>query len=364
MFLYLTILILLFSFGLFDVLSTNLKQKKILLFFIFLLLVFQDGLRWRTGTDWIPYLKYFYQDPAYSWFAFEPGYDLLNVIVRNVFNNYTVFLLIHAVIIYTLYIKAMVKLTNLPIVALLIFYSLMIGYMGMNRQHIALAICLYSITFILTKEKYKFLIAILIATLFHFTALLFLICYPLNRKINLKIVIGSLLASIAIGQINFLVIVEPILEMLQIPAFFSAKIIFYLKGTGENALIWLIAGSMKRLIIFSLVYFYREKIKQFFPHIDFFLNVYLFSIVMYFCFNNSIQVLVSRGMLYFGILPEIFLLSSLIFVFKKQSNRIILYLIVFIFALFTFTKSISVFYDLFVPYKGIFINTEYLRKIY
>lgn len=364
MFLYLTMLILLFGFGFFDVLSSNLKQKKVLLYIIFILLVFQDGLRWETGTDWKPYLGYFFQDPEYSWFTYEPGYDLLNSLVRKLFNNYSVFLIVHAIIIYTLYFKAIIRLTDLPIVTLLVFYSLTIGYMGMNRQHIALAICLYSVTYILNKEKYKFLIAILIATMFHFSALLFLICYPLNKKINAKIIIGSLIASIIIGQINFLAIVKPILEILHIPQFISMKILVYLKGEGENSIIWQIAGSLKRLIIFSLVYFNREKIKQYFPHIEFFMNVYLFSIVMYFCFNNSIQVLVSRGMLYFGILPEIFLLSSCVFIFKIPRNKIILYLILFLFVLFTFSKSISVFYDLFVPYKGIFINTDYLRKLY
>lgn len=364
MFLYIAILILLFGFGFFDLFSSNLKQKKILLFILFLLLIFQDGLRWETGTDWKPYLKYFYQDPEYSWFSFEPGYDLLNVIIRAIFNSYTVFLVAHAIIIYTLYIKAITKLTDLPIVALMIFYSLMIGYMGMNRQHVALAICLYAIPFILNKEKYKFLIAIIIATLFHFSAILFLICYPLNRKINGKIIIGSLLASIIIGQIDFMLIIKPVLGLMHIPSFIAMKILIYLEGAGANSFVWLIAGSLKRLIIFSLVYFYREKIKLVFPHIDFFLNVYLFSIVMYFCFNNSIQVLVSRGMMYFGILSEIFLLSSLLFVFKKQTNKIIIYLLLFIFVLFTYSKSISVFYDLFIPYKGIFINADFLRKMY
>ena len=364
MFLYFVILILLFCFGLFDMLSSNLKHKKILLYVIFALLIFQDGFRWETGTDWKPYLKYFLQDPEYSWFAFEPGYDLLNVIIRAVFNNYTVFLVAHALIIYTLYFKAIIKLTDLPIVTILVFYSLMIGYMGMNRQHIALAICLYSIIFILNKEKYKFLIAILIAVMFHFSALLFLLCYPLNRQINGKIIVACLVGSILIGQIDFLALIMPLFQLFHIPDFISMKIMVYLKGEGKNTLIWLIAGSMKRLIIFSLVYLNREKIKQYFPSLDFFLNVYLISIVMYFCFNNSIQILVSRGMLYFGTLPEIFLVSSCVFLFKKRSNRIILYLMIFAFALFTFGKSISGFYDLFVPYKGIFINTDVLRKTY
>lgn len=360
---YLIILVLIFCFGLFDLLSSNLRQKKILIFFIFILLVIQDGLRWETGTDWVPYLKYFFEDPAYALFVFEPGYDLLNAIIRLIFNDYTIFLVVHALIIYSLYLKAIIKLTDLPIVALLIFYSLMIGYMGMNRQHIALAICLYSVTFILNKEKYKFFLTVLIATLFHFSALLFLICYPLNRKINGKIIVASLFVSLLIGQIDFLAIVRPLFRLLQIPEFVTLKVLYYLKGEGKSSLIWLIAGSLKRLIIFSLVYFNREKIKQYFPSVEFFLNVYLFSIVLYFCFYNSVQVIAGRGLLYFGILPEIFLLSSCFFLFKEKRNRLIIYLVLFFFTLVTLSKSISVYYDLFVPYKGIFINMDHYRNL-
>lgn len=363
MLLYLTILILIFGFGFFDCLSGKPKQKKVLLSIIFLLFVFQDGLRWETGTDWMAYLGYFLEIPEYSWFTFEPGYDILNKVIKILFNDYSFFLVIHAIIIYSIYFAAITKLSDLPIVTLLIFYSLTIGYMGMNRQHIALAICMYSITFILNKEKYKFLITILMASLFHFSALMFLICYTLNRKLNGKVILASLFASIIIGQINFLSIVKPILELFRLPDFITMKILVYLKGEGENTLIWLIAGSLKRILVYTLVYFNREKIKVYFPHIEFFLNVYLFSIVLYFCFNNSIQVLVSRGLLYFGIIPEVFLLSSILFIFKKPSNRIILYLIIFIFVIFTFSKSLSVFYDLFVPYKGIFINTDYFRRM-
>ena len=50
------------------------------------------SLRWETGSDWIAYKRYF--DSLNNIDAFELGYVIINYLVREVTENYTVLLLI------------------------------------------------------------------------------------------------------------------------------------------------------------------------------------------------------------------------------------------------------------------------------
>jgi hypothetical protein len=361
MLLYLTILIILTLFGTCDILPINKDQKKYLLFIILLLLIFQDGFRWETGSDWVPYYDFFYNKISIvKWSTFEPGYVLLNIAVYYLLPNYTCFLIIHAILIYFFYISSIKKYTNIPIITILIFYCSFIGYLGMNRQHIALAICLFSFQFIITKQFNKFLFWVLIATSFHLTAILFLFIYFLNRPIPKIFFVISILAAIILNPfIAFLF--KQLLSNL--PFFIAFKLKHALEDEATNTNIATIFGITKRVLIFVLLYIKKEKLKEIIPSIEVMLNVYFLSIIIYIMFNNSIQVFVGRGNLYFGSLFEIFLMPCFLFLVKKNSGRYIVYSFIIIIMFLTFFKGISYIYDAFIPYKGIFINQDYYRNL-
>jgi len=358
---YLTIFVLLVVFGFLEIFKVKENQKKLLIFAIFVLLVLLDGLRWETGTDWILYRDYFLNSTKEKWMAFEPGYVLLNQVIHIFSNNYTVFLILFAILIYSLYLKSIADIALYPLITSLLFFCAFIGYMGMNRQHVALAICLYSFRYIISKEFWSFSLCVLLAALFHRTASIFFVVYFLNRSIPAHIFLLSLIVVYLLNPV-IASLVKPFVSAM--PSTIAFKLNEYLKSDDSNSTLSTIVGTMKRALIFLPLYYHKNKIKLKYPGIELMLNIYFLSLLIYVLFNNSIQVFVSRGNLYFGTLFEIFLIPYFFVLVKNNYSQVILYFFIVIFSLMTLIKSLSILSSLFIPYKGIFINSEFSRVLF
>lgn len=364
--LYIGIILLLVLFSFFDLMGLKRSQKTLFMIIIFFLFVFQDGLRWETGSDWQAYRIYFESFASYgNWRApFEIGYKYLNYIVYFFSNNYSAFLIIHAIIIYSLYLKSINDYTMYPLVTSLCFYFLFFGYMmGMNRQGVAIAICVFSLRYVTSRESIKFFALILIASLFHFSAMIFSIAYFLNKKIKAHFYIMMLMLAVILNPF-IQVISQNLLLLAQANrGLLGETVVHYIGAGGDpNSAVNIIMGLIKRFFVFIMVYLNLDKLEQKIPKVGLMLNLYFVSIVFYILFNNNIQIYVGRGNLYFGILFEAFLLPCLIFMFIKERNRSLMYFFVLVIIIFVNASIRPIFGDNFTPYKGIFINTEYSRE--
>ena len=160
---YIFTILFLFSSSVAEVkFKITLKTKLNLLFFSYWLLVLQVGLRWETGTDWNSYLSYFENMNSFNdvqkYFKIESGYVILNVLINFISNSYSVFLLIHAVFFHYLFINGLKKYSYYVFPALLMYYVLFIGFMGSNRQLLALAICFYGLKYVIEGKKKHFIL--------------------------------------------------------------------------------------------------------------------------------------------------------------------------------------------------------------
>ena len=169
---------LLVVFSCLEVAANNRRQFIILYSILFVFFVLQYGLRWETGTDWIPYLESFKASSFDSFGAqrldaFEIGYTLLSSAVRLVTDNYSVFLLVHSIIYFLFLFAASKELTPFPIVSLLFSYAFLYGLLGSNRQLIALVICLFSLRYVLGRQPVRFFSFVFLASLFHSSAVVF-----------------------------------------------------------------------------------------------------------------------------------------------------------------------------------------------
>ncbi|MEJ5317867.1 MAG: EpsG family protein, partial [Tenuifilum sp.] len=124
-----------------------------------------------------------------------------------------------------------------------------------------------------------------------------------------------------------------------------------------------LAGLIKRILFLILFLYTRAKILPNYKHYNFFLNGYILSIALYFLFSRSLLVMISRGSFYFNIMETI-LLSYQLTVFKKPSNKLIISVLLCILAVILFFQSIAAYPDLFIPYKGIWINTSFHREVF
>jgi hypothetical protein len=233
--------------------------------------------------------------------------------------------------------------------------------MGMNRQHLALAVCLYSYRYIVSKEFWKFAFFVLIASLFHRTASIFFIAYFLNRSIPSHILLLSLVTVYLLNPV-IAGLLKPLISAF--PAQIAYKLSVYLESKDSNSTLSIVVGTLKRAFIFLPLYFNKDKLKERYPNIEIMLNIYFLSLLIYVLFNNSVQVFVNRGNLYFGTLFEIFLIPCFLMLVRKNYSQIIMYSFLILFSSITLIKSLSTFSSLFIPYKGLFINEHYTRVLF
>lgn len=104
---YLISIFLIFLFGVPQIYSNNwFVNNKYLTFILYLVFVITIGLRWETGVDWNSYLSYFesisdIESALFYVFAgYEIGYGILVLAFKNFSTNYSLFLLVHAIVFY------------------------------------------------------------------------------------------------------------------------------------------------------------------------------------------------------------------------------------------------------------------------
>jgi len=332
----------------------------------FLLLVLQVGLRWETGTDWDPYLNHFENTTDLTSIylsEFEFGYSLFVWLVNFITHDYSIFLLVHAVIYYFLIFKSFKSYSPYFYMTLILYYTLSMGMMGSNRQLIALAICIYSLRFVIEKKTILFLLFVFIASFFHTTAFLFVVFCFLNKEIKPIILFIILGCTLIIGKTQLPVIIFSLFGEF-LGGNFVDKSIHYTGDTKDFLDAQLsIIGLIKRLTFFCFFYYNRKFLAEKLAYYTVMLNGYMIGIAFYFLFADSLLVMVSRGSLYFNMMEPL-LISSQLCLIKGKENKIFVSIILLLFSIIFLYQSIAAYPELFDPYKGLFINSDFQRIMY
>ena len=142
-----------------------------------------DMIRYNYFFSEIAHMK-FSQIFIYGW---EELYLILNYLISRFTSNTQIFMTILAFLCLLgpyFFIKKYSKFYFFSIV----FY-LLLGFFECNmvviREALAISILLFSIKYIINKSFFKFLLIIILASLFHRTSLIFIIAYPIcNFKLN------------------------------------------------------------------------------------------------------------------------------------------------------------------------------------
>ncbi len=228
--------------------KTNLKSNYIFITTILLILIF--GLRNpEMGNDLKGYLPSFDRLNLFSWkeifklhdfLNYEYGYIIFNKLVGSVFCNRQFFLFVCAAVSiipigYTIY-----KHSDYPLDSWFVYLGLpvfLLTFSGL-RQAIAIGITTLSYNFIKQKKLVRFIFIILLASLFHSSALVFLLAYPVYR--------------IRFGKrfVLFSIILLPVVWLLRNPLFeLLTKLAGYNEVMDNN-------GAVTLFIVFALVYLF------------------------------------------------------------------------------------------------------------
>lgn len=356
MYLYLIYLIIVL-FAFFEINGGRFLLRKILII-PFLILFLLASLRWERGTDWESYISLFENvDNIFYLLAFEPGFYYLNFIVASISDNYTIVLVIQALVIYTLHFYIIKKYSLLPFVSLMIWFGFYMGSIFFVRFHVALTITLFSFIFIVDRKFWKFFICILIAFCFHRTAILFIPAYFLfnnvftRKQLLISIALSfflSLLFGIGLnflGQINLGIISEKALTYAEAGADYADE------PTRSAFQIMLIGSSYRVLFLLLIISFYYDLYKE---NATFrgLLNLYFVGMCL-FIIVTPVSVSVARMSQYYEYF-QFLLIPFFITRFELRSNRNLVLLCFVLFYLMRLKSNLSFYESLYVPYKSIF----------
>ena len=176
------------------------KQNKKYCLIIFLLLLLFLLLRSdKVGIDNYNYKKIFEYChrlnfiELFSYGRHEIGYKFYNRIISLIYYDFNFFMMVTSIVsMIGVYFFIRDNSKNY-IYSFLIFmtFNFYGFFFGIFRQVIAISILLYGIKFIKERKIFPFLISVFLATLFHKTAFIFILAYPLyNIKINKTILIA------------------------------------------------------------------------------------------------------------------------------------------------------------------------------
>ncbi|MGL4866433.1 MAG: EpsG family protein [Cetobacterium sp.] len=335
-------LYLLFSF--FAFLEINyINRKKIKLIFnmlIFLLMISIFSLSYTNGGDWSEYQKKY--DIFNSLFdktnEFEVGYNFIVYLSAKVFSfNFEVFRFLVVSICIYFYIKIInqySKNTPLTIAFMLPTFFFINLLEPIIRQLLASLIFFYSLKYLKERKNIKYLICIIIGSLFHKTIIILSPLILLKKRFTKKKYLFFLIVMMIL-QFYFINIIEFFIR--KVPILFSYEKyldINELKGTESNIINYL--KLIFKFIILNIPIYFSENNKKLNEDKDVYNYSCLYVLVLL-CSNKIF--LLNRIAIYF--IPFYFILiSNLIENIANRFKKNLTYFFYFLFYLVSFINLI------------------------
>lgn len=195
---------------LFDFIKVPLKLKKIILIFEVLSLTLLYGLSWKCSGDWDQYYGAFKDaewDNIFHLYryelsddVFEPGFALLNVICKSIWNSYSSLLLIGSFFRFGIMAYCAYRYTKMPLVFFATYFSMDNAFP--TRQHFVYPVVVLSIFYFFEQKKCKSAIYAVVSFLIHKSSLFafpFIYLSKVMKQLNLPITYILLVFAISFG---------------------------------------------------------------------------------------------------------------------------------------------------------------------
>lgn len=340
MYIYLFIIFLIILFN--KKINTNKMNFFDVIILFFMITV--CGLRKNVGTDYGLY-KFYYGNLGKG-SRFEIGFKNLMIFCNKIGCSYNVFIFIIAAITIILFYLLIKRYSKKP--ADSIFYFVTLGYyaflFNIIRQMLAISISLFGIKYIKEKNFIKYLVVIVIASLFHLSALImipvyFLLKLPNNRKINIALIFICICAMFLYNDVYHFVIKN----FTQYSAYSEVNAYTFTKpGLGTYIV------GLVNFVLFIVMFINRKKIRELDDMYDEYFKLFSYSLIFTgFSFVNSIAV---RAGYYLSIYM-IFLLPYLGKILFKKENKKFEIIIVMFFIAYYVVHLVS--FNKMIPYNSI-----------
>jgi transmembrane protein EpsG len=345
---YLAIFILILFFAHFEVRwRYSVPSSNLITYSFFLIFWLVAGLRFETGVDWLYYKNFFQRvEPIgevlsghsyqFSETRFEIGFKILNSLVKSFTDDVQWLFIIIAFITNILLFLSLRRYSNYLYISLLIYFCSIYFILDMSgiRHCISLNIFLYSIQFLVKKQPYKFFSLILMASLFHITALiLFPLYFILKTELKTKTIIVFSLIGLLISVVEIRWLKEVINLFFTYFNFglLSDKLYFYtayeIYASDKPFGIGMVVNFL--ILIFILM---NRKNLQKNKLFNAFLNLYLISLFFYY-YTWELTELSTRVRLYF-LVGNAVLFTYLIDLYKDKLKRYLVFSFIVAFSFF------------------------------
>lgn len=276
-----------------------------------------SGYRYYVGTDYAVYKQLFLDTyPKMNELpSDEIGYYILNKLVYKISTDYQSIFIVTSLIILLLIFITIYRECNKYELGIYLFITLYHFYSSFNviRQYIAIAITFYAVKYIFEHKFYKYLIAILLASSFHITAIIMIPVYFIVQiKMDTKdFIYGAIIGIVCLNAF------EKVLSIL---------IDLFPKYEQYNDSVLFTYGSIRGLviygIIFMVIYIYRDKLIKADIKNSVYINFIFISLL--------VSILTTRGVLFARIagffnIYAVILIPNLIDIFNKKERRLLYY---------------------------------------
>ncbi len=240
------------------------KVIEIFIFIVtsFILIIIPIFLPLGFSPDSLTYYETINLPPSqYNFFSFEPFYYLIVYINQILFNaSWTSFLLFFSATYVILSVYLIKKYSISPLVSFIIFILLFYPNFGLIqiRDGVSIAFAWWALFDLLENKKWKFIIKITIAVLFHYASIVFLLVLLLDKNhINKKFYLLLPLVGFFLGQYVFNVeFYQFIINYLPNFLKFKAQAYLYIAMYGSNEVISNQINLLNTYFLFNIMVYY------------------------------------------------------------------------------------------------------------
>lgn len=265
------------------------------------------------------YLNYYY---AFSSIDVEPTFEIISSIARNIFGTPQFIFVCYALLSVSIRSYGITRLTDLWLISLLIWLSnfYILQDLTQIRAAVATAIFTCSLICLQNRERGKYMVLIIIATFFHYSAMVYAFLVLLSNKPLGRIwkyvliifpIIGFAIAVLKIDLITYIPI--PYIQE-RVELYESARDVVKSEMADINVfnIVYLI-----KIVMFYLLLWKEKVISQYVTNFPLFIKIFAFSIIT-FTMLSFLPVLAFRVSEMFGVI-EVLIIPYLIYMVKPKA---------------------------------------------
>lgn len=311
------------------------KESKLLLnfgigsFIAILIYTFVMGVRYGVGMDYFGYLNVYKQAILYGGSAverFEPAFKYLIIFLAKFNIHFSIFFAFVAFLQMFFVFKAFKKNKEiLPYIVLGLFGGGILSWQNGLRQIIAVTIFIYAIQYITNKDWKRYYLCVLLAFLFHKSAILLVIIYPIfvvrwhEIKFSLLMQNIAVLTSVAIGEF-----IDKIMQVV-LSQLGSLLILMRYEGYEDSDIMVDSTrglGYFSKLIMVLVVVNFSNKIKEYYKDTPY--SIFYTLFFLGYIFSNLVigSVVLQRPNYYFSGLYFIVIAFTLAYLQQNKRNSI------------------------------------------